>query len=172
MGDDQNLNNFMEAITKPLNISQKFEEYAKFNKDIMKLYLNDNTIKSFEIYESIMIYALISLQLLSIPMSRKYNILKEGTLSKKIIEVIPSSKEGFDKYGENYIYYWHDYFYADVLKKLREELIGEVNMNNDTKSAERLVLDFKKAQVNIQNSLRENGLPQNLLNKDVINDKE
>ncbi|MBM9446073.1 hypothetical protein JVW49_26320, partial [Klebsiella pneumoniae] len=72
----------------------------------------------------------------------------------------------------NYIYYWHDYFYADVLKKLREELIGEVNMNNDTKSAERLVLDFKKAQVNIQNSLRENGLPQNLLNKDVINDKE
>ncbi|MDN4890780.1 hypothetical protein [Klebsiella pneumoniae] len=45
-------------------------------------------------------------------------------------------------------------------------------MNNDTKSAERLVLDFKKAQVNIQNSLRENGLPQNLLNKDVINDKE
>lgn len=51
-----------------------------------------------------MIYALISLQLLSIPMSRKYNILKEGTLSKKIIEVIPSSKEGFDKYGENYIF--------------------------------------------------------------------
>lgn len=39
MGDDQNLNNFMEAITKPLNINQKFEEYSKFNKDIMKLYL-------------------------------------------------------------------------------------------------------------------------------------
>ncbi|HBV8971372.1 TPA: hypothetical protein MD887_005030 [Klebsiella oxytoca] len=172
MGDDQNINNFMEAITKPLNINKKMEEYSKFNKDIMKLYLNDNTIKAFEIYETIMTYALISLQLLSIPMSRKYNILKDGSLSKKIIEVVPSSKEGFDKFGENYVYYWHDYFYADVLKKLREELIGEVNMNNDTKSAERLALDFKKAQVNIQKSLRENGLPQNLLNKDVINDKE
>lgn len=172
MGDDQNLNNFMEVITKPLNINQKLEEYSKFNKDAMKLYLNDNTIKAFEIYETIMIYALISLQLLSIPMSRNYNILKGGSLSKKIIEVIPSSKEGFDKFGESYIYYWHDYFYVDVLKKLREELIGEVNMNNDTKSAERLALDFKKAQVNIQKSLRENGLPQNLLNKDVINDKE
>ena len=147
MGDDQNLNNFMEVITKPLNINQKLEEYSKFNKDVMKLYLNDNTIKAFEIYETIMIYALISLQLLSIPMSRNYNILKDGSLSKKIIEVIPSSKEGFDKFGESYIYYWHDYFYVDVLKKLREELIGEVNMNNDTKSAERLALDFKKAQV-------------------------
>ncbi|WP_454777120.1 hypothetical protein [Klebsiella oxytoca] len=157
MGDDQNLNNFMEVITKPLNINQKLEEYSKFNKDVMKLYLNDNTIKAFEIYETIMIYALISLQLLSIPMSRNYNILKDGSLSKKIIEVIPSSKEGFDKFGESYIYYWHDYFYVDVLKKLREELIGEVNMNNDTKSAERLALDFKKAQVNIQKSLRKMG---------------
>ncbi|MFT2604626.1 hypothetical protein ACMWQW_32765, partial [Escherichia coli] len=53
MGDDQRLNDFMEAITRPLKINEKLEEYNGFDKDTMKLYLSESTLKSFEIYESI-----------------------------------------------------------------------------------------------------------------------
>ncbi|HHF9065308.1 hypothetical protein AADP47_20600, partial [Escherichia coli] len=33
MGDDQRLNDFMEAITRPLKINEKLEEYNGFDKD-------------------------------------------------------------------------------------------------------------------------------------------
>ncbi|ENG1991829.1 hypothetical protein [Klebsiella pneumoniae] len=165
MGDDQRLNDFMEAITRPLKINEKLEEYNGFDKDTMKLYLSESTLKSFEIYESISLFALISLRFLSIPLARKHNILNEGEISKKIIEVIPASKEGFDKFGEIYIYNWHNYFYTDVLNKLRSELIGENNMINDTKSAERLALDFQKTKGSIKELLATYGLSQGLINE-------
>ncbi|MGS3344518.1 hypothetical protein [Citrobacter amalonaticus] len=170
--DNHKIDEFISVITKPLNINEKLEEYKRFDKDIIKLYLSDGTINSFEIYESIIMDALITLQVLSVPLVRKHNILKEGSLSKKIIEVIPFSKEGFDKYGEQYIYQWHDYFYSDILKKLRSELIGESNLLNDTKSAERLALDFKKTEVNIKQTLANLGLSQGLINESVIDDKK
>ncbi|OUI24890.1 hypothetical protein AZZ76_005314, partial [Klebsiella pneumoniae] len=43
MGDDQRLNDFMEAITRPLKINEKLEEYNGFDKDTMKLYLSEST---------------------------------------------------------------------------------------------------------------------------------
>ncbi|WP_109256357.1 hypothetical protein [Klebsiella pneumoniae] len=172
MGDDQRLNDFMEAITRPLDINGKLEGYNVFDKETMKLYLSESTINSFEIYESITIYALISLQFLSMPLARKHNILNEGTLSKKIIDSIPASKEGFEKFGEGYIYHWHDYFYSDTLNKLRNELIGEGNMLNDTKSAERLALDFKKTQANIKQELTAYGLSQGLIHEGGIEPRE
>ncbi|MEL6074037.1 hypothetical protein J4X10_21930, partial [Escherichia coli] len=59
----------------------------------------------------------------------------------------------------------HNYFYTDVLNKLRSELIGENNMINDTKSAERLALDFQKTKGSIKELLATYGLSQGLINE-------
>lgn len=166
-GGDPKIDGFIDAITKPLNLQQKMQDYARFDKDITKLYLSERTVRVFEIYETIMLHSVATLQILAFPMPKKQNLLKEGDLSKKIIEFVPSSQSGFEEFGEKYVYYWYDYFYAEILKELKNELIGEGNMTNDTDSAARLALDFKEAQFQVRTSLKKYGLSENLINDDV-----
>ncbi|EPL4907679.1 MAG: hypothetical protein E7E12_26015 [Klebsiella sp.] len=170
MGDDQRINDFMDTVVKPLNLKEKLDEYNSFDKDTMKLYLNDDTINTFEVYEAIMMHTTIALYFLSLPLTRTYNFLKEGEVSKKIIPIIPGSDKLFEKHGESYICYYHAFFYADILKKLRSELIGGSHILSDARSAEKLALDFKEAKTNIQKNLSKYGLSEDLINESIGGD--
>lgn len=166
-GGDPKIAGFIEAITKPLNLQQKMQEYSKFDKDTTKLYLSERTVDVFEIYEKIIFHSIATLQVLSISMPKKRSILKEGDLSKKIIELVPSSKSGFEEFGERYAYHWHDYFYSEILRELRNELNGESNMNEDTNSAAKLALDSREAKLQVRASLKQYGLSDDFINDDI-----
>ena len=166
-GGDPKIDGFMEAITKPLNINQRMQEYGKFDKDTPKLYLSERVVSVFEIYESIIIHAIATLQLLALPMPKKQDILKKGDISKRIIELVPSSQSCFEQFGETHIYYWHDYFYREILKELRNELVGESNKIKDTDSAARLALDFRNVQLQVSTILKQHGLSEGLINDSV-----
>lgn len=163
-GDNPNVIEFLEGITKPLNLEQRSKDYHEMDKDTLKLYLSENTINVFEVYERIIFRAIAQLQILAIPLPNKPNLLKEGDLSKKIIEFIPSSKESFENHGENYVYYFADYFYSLILIELRKELVGVDSMARDLDSAEKLALDFQRTQLNVRTYLREHGLSEGLIN--------
>ncbi|MGM8949143.1 hypothetical protein ACS6O1_24470, partial [Enterobacter asburiae] len=95
------------------------------------------------------------------------DLFKKDALKNMIIESAPLAKEGFDEFGDSYAYLWLNYFYDQILKELRNELLGISGMSNDTEAATRLALDSRQAKINLQTSLARNGLSQNLIKKDA-----
>ncbi|MEH4929953.1 hypothetical protein [Enterobacter cloacae] len=157
--DDANVKSFIHAIVSPLNLDAKFEEYNKFDKDTPKLYLSEKTIKTFEVFEGINMTGAATLKMLEFSSVTKSNMITAESLVNKIVELVPWSKELFDKHGENYVYYWNDYFYYELLKEIRNDLSGDGNMIKDTEQAAKLALDFRETQLKLQESLNKFGLP-------------
>lgn len=164
--DDPKITEFIETIMKPFDVDEKIKAMGSFDKTGAKLYLSDKTLKAFDAYESIIIQATMMMKLYSIPLRDKGNLIKAGSLSKTIIELIPGSKEGFDKFGEGYAYYWTKHFHDEILRLLRHEVSGADDLSRDTKSAERLALDSRQAQINVRLSLKQAGLPDTLIKTD------
>lgn len=165
-GDDPKISEFISTLIKPFNIDEKIKAYRETDRTLPRLYLSERSLKLFETYESIIFNAVVMIKILEIPLRNKSELIKKGSLSDMIVEVIPSSKEGFEKYGEGYVFYWSNYFYTETLNELRNELLGAANMNRDTDAATRLALDSRRAQIEIRSSLQESGLSETLLKPD------
>ena len=110
----------------------------------------------------------ITIKFLDIAPDQVSDFMTYESLVKKIIEFIPSSKDGFETYGDNYVFYWSDYFYKEVLKQLRNELIGDSNMAKDTELAAKLAIDFRDAQQIVKESLGKYGLSEELMNSNKV----
>ncbi|MDK6380003.1 hypothetical protein [Citrobacter freundii] len=161
--DSTKVRNFIDAIITPLKLDEKFEIYNKFDKDTPKLYLSEKTIKIFEVYEGINMTGAATLKMLEVSLGTKYSFITLETLVKEIVELVPWAKELFDKHGDNYVYYWNDYFYKELLKEIRNDLSGDGNMIRDTEQAAKLALDFRETQQKLQASLNKFGLPEDLV---------
>jgi hypothetical protein len=162
-GDDPKIIEFINIIIKPINIDEKLNSYGLFDKTSLSLYLSEETLKIFQAYEAIMINAATMMKILSMPLNKKESIIKKSNVSKVVIEAAPLSKEGFEKFGEEYALHWSGYFYDEILKALRKELHGANNMQRDTESATRMALDSRNAQLTIRSTLDNIGLSDTLL---------
>lgn len=163
-GDDPKIIEFINVLIKPLNIDDNLKILGAIDRTLPRLYLSERSVKVFEMYENIVINAVVLIKLCSLPMKNKQKILKEDSLSKSIIELAPLSKPGFEEFGEGYAFHWATYFYNETLRELRNELFGTDNIANDTESAERVALDTRMAQINVRQSLHKTGLSESLLN--------
>jgi hypothetical protein len=161
---DPKIFEFIHTLTKPINIDEKLEQHGTIDMTIPRLYLGEKSLKAFDAYQSIVMQATIMIKFFSIPIGDKDKFINAGALSKMIIELAPNSKEGFDKWGEGFAYYWSTYFHDEVLRALRHEVSGADDMTRDAESVERLALDSRRAQINIRSSLKQVGLPDNLIN--------
>lgn len=85
-----------------------------------------------------------------------------------MIELVPGSKDGFDKFGESYAYHWSTYFHDQILKSLRREISGVDELAKATRSAENLALDSRRAQLNVRSTLEAAGLPEKLIKTDEV----
>ena len=102
----------------------------KVDKTKSELFLGVKSLKAFEIYELIVLQAYITMNLLSLDIKDRKKILrKDSKLVQLIIEYVPSSKEGFERYGENYVYYWVTYFYDEIKNAVREEIMNLEDIN-------------------------------------------
>ncbi len=166
-GDDPKITAFINALIIPINIDGKLKAYSEIDKTLPELYLSECSKKTFEIYKGIILNAVATMKILSIPLRNKPDLIKRDSLVKKIIEAVPSSKGGFEKYGDSYAFYWLDYFYSETLNELRNELLGAANMTSDTEAATRLVVDSFRAQTELRSSLQQYGLSEALLKSDA-----
>lgn len=157
---------FIETLMKPLDVDNKLNQIGSIDRTIPRLYLSEKSLNAFDTYQSIIISAAMMMKLFCIQLRDKNKIVKTGHLSKAVIEMVPESKEGFDKWGESYAYHWSAYFHDETLKALRNEVSGISDMARDTESIQRLALDSRRAQVNIRLSLEQSGLPGNLIKPD------
>ncbi|HBT4746393.1 hypothetical protein ABVM38_15775 [Klebsiella pneumoniae] len=162
-GDDPKAIEFINILIKPFNIEEKLRAYGELDKVKFNLYISDNTLKQFNAYETIMINVAMTMKMLSMPLKDKDSFLNKNTISKPVIEAAPLSKDGFEKYGDEYALHWTDYFHAEILKALRKELHGAGNMDKDTESATRLALDSRNAQLKLYSAMNETGLSKTFL---------
>ncbi len=162
-GDDPKLIEFINVLIKHVNIEDKLEDYKKLDKAPFNLYISEETLKIFEAYEMIMIHAATMMKIFSMPLKGKDSFINKGNMSKVVIEAAPLSKEGFEKFGDEYALHWSNYFYTEILKALRKELHGADNMEKDMESAARVALDSRNAQMKLQGALNASGISKTIL---------
>jgi len=161
--DDPKVAEFVETLIKPLDIDEKFKQLGALDKTLFRLYLSDRSLKAFDAYQLIIMSAAMVLKILAVPVRDKANLMKAGGLSKIVIELVPGSKEGFEKFGEGFAYHWATYFHDQVLTSLRHEISGADDLAKAAKSAEVLAIDSRRAQMNVRSTLEEKGLPEKLI---------
>lgn len=163
IGDDPKITEFIETLIKPLDIDEKIKLLGTIDQTIPRLYLSEKSLRLFDAYASIIFTAAMMMKLYSIPLRDKGDLINAGDLTKTVMDLVPSSKDGFDKWGERYAYYWSTYFYDEILRSLRHEVSGMDDLTRDTESVERLALDTRRAHINIRSSLEQAGLPDTLI---------
>lgn len=163
---DPKIAEFIQVLIKPFDVEQKIKQLGTIDKTLPRLYLSEQSLKAFDAYESIILNAAMMMQFFTFPLRDKGTFLKAGTLSRTVIELVPLSKEGFDRFGEGYAYHWATYFYDQILKSLRHEISGVDDLAKATKSAEILALDSRRAQLNVRSTLKASGLPEKLIKAD------
>ena len=163
---DPKIAEFVDLLVKPFDIDEKLKQLGSIDKTYPRLYLSEKSLKAFDAYESIILNAAMMMKFFTINLPKKGRFIKASNLSKTIIELVPPSKEGFEKFGEGYAYHWATYFHGEILRALRHEISGADDMARDAESAERLVMDSRRAQMNIAASLEQVGLPDTLIKPD------
>lgn len=122
--DDPKVAEFVDVLLKPFDIDEKFKQLGMLDKTLARLYLSERSLKAFDAYQSIIMHAAMMLKLFSVPLKNKGDMFRVGSLSKAVIELVPGSKEGFDKFGEGFAYHWATYFHDQILASLRHEISG------------------------------------------------
>ncbi|MGA1851707.1 hypothetical protein [Sphingobium yanoikuyae] len=160
---DPKIAEFIKTLLQPLQVDKILEEIKSFDRTLSRLYLSEAAVKTFEAYQTILMSAVTLLKVLSMPLDKKSDLIKRGKLSQTVIELVPGTADGFEKFGEGYAYHWATYLHDEVLRLLRNDILGMDASGKDAASAERLVLESRLAQAKVQMSLRENGLSQGLI---------
>lgn len=156
--DDPKVKGFVNSMLQPIQLEARMTEYNALDKDTPKLYLNDNIVKAFGIFESITMVGAARLRMLEIGVSEKNIFTSSEELVSKIKKYHPDSQVGFEKNGSDYMFQLYDYFYNEVFNEIRRELLGGVNMERDTELAVKLILDFRDAQQKVKDNIDKYGI--------------
>lgn len=163
-GDNPKITELIRSLAEPLKIDETMEQYGKLNRHQAYLFLGDRSIKVFDAYESTIVHAAMMLKFLSIPLKDKSKAIKRDPfLSKKIVDLLPSTAASFEKWGESHAYYWTDYLYEEILKELRRDLSGVDDVLRDLNSIEDLAVSSRQAQAKVRASLSALGLSEDLV---------
>jgi hypothetical protein len=161
------INQFIKTLTSPFNIKEEIKNFHSIDMTLPRLYISEHSLKLFDAYKMIILKSALMMEIFMLPGPDKDKFIKEENLSEIVIDLVPASKDGFEKFGEAYAYHWPKYFYDEILKSLRHELSGVDDLATTTKSIENIVLQSRRAQVSVQAALQDNGLPTDLMNTDA-----
>jgi hypothetical protein len=163
-GMSQNIVKFIETISNPIEIDKKMIEINAIDMTIPRLFLDEKTVKYFDAYHDIFTSAAMMLKILGIPFQDKNKFFKEDGLSTILIEILPESKAGFDKFGDSYAYHLAGKIKSELLSELRGEVSGAKRVSQDAEFAERSALFARQARTNIEAILQQQNLPKGLIN--------
>ncbi|HCM7226111.1 TPA: hypothetical protein N3282_001448 [Klebsiella aerogenes] len=165
--DDLKIQNAMDALIKPLNLDEKTTEYKKFDIDTTRLYLSDKTMKVFDIYSGIIMVSVATLKMLELKDKDASNIISAKKVVNNILDLLPSSKKGFEEYGDSFIFQFHDHFRRELLTEIKNEITGERNMTRDTELAAELALGLRNARDKVKEAIARYNIPDDLFNSET-----
>jgi hypothetical protein len=144
-------------ISDLTKIRAHLEELTVVDRNVAKLYLSERSLTHFDVYALVVCHAAMTLTALSAGMSIN-DMFKKDALRGKVENLVPTSKEGFEKYGEVYAYQWVDWLFTETVKSLREDIHGTTQADYDFSSAADLAYTTKRAQLQAVQMLEEAGL--------------
>ena len=142
----------IQEFAKILRGNEKFPEATKtegYDPSVVRLYLSEDLWNSVSAYNSIILSAMTFLELVGLGLDPK-RLMNVGVARKDIEKIIPSSSEGFEKFGDGYAYYWTDYFFEKSLIELRKCIAGSSFANEDAQAA--VEIDSLVGQITNQTS--------------------
>ncbi len=164
---DPELTNIIESLIKPFELDESLKIPQKVDKTLCRLYLSEDTLRVYDGYENIIISAAMMMKVFSMPLPNKERYFDTSGLTKKLIELDPSTKVGFDKFGDMYAYHLSKYFHDGILRSLRHEISGMDDFTKDSKSIERLTVESRLAQISARAALEQAGLPESMIKSDL-----
>jgi hypothetical protein len=162
-GNDPKIQQFVGVLTEPFKIDENLKVFGAVDKTLPRLYLGEHSLKAYEAYEAVIFHAVMLIKLLSVPLSGKSVVLRKGYIGNKVIEVVPTSKSGFDKWGDSYAFQWTSYLHDEILRRLRAEISGRADAQRDVQSIQDAVVASRKAQAEIKEMVKSLGLSDDLI---------
>lgn len=161
--NDPKIVEFIDTLLKPVQIEEKLKLFASIDQTLPRLYLGERTLKLYDTYTEIIIHACLMMKLISASIPVDGGLLKTGDLSQKVIDLVPSSKDGFGRWGDTYAFYWSSYLHDQVLRSLRQEISGTDDVVRDKEAIERLAIDSRQALASIRSAQAKAGLPDGFI---------
>ncbi len=147
----------MSMMCQTLGVDAALEKLNSTETTLPNLYLPDRALNLFNAYQGIVMHAMISLKSASLGLDA--NLLKENGLRSIIEPVWPASKEGFDKFGNGFGYYWFQSAYDQLIKELRSIASGEQQRTEDVVSAVSVAVESEKATMSAKASMDAASIP-------------
>ncbi|AQT44825.1 hypothetical protein BBC0244_011180 [Bartonella apihabitans] len=97
--------------------------------------------------------------------------MKASDIDKKIIQLLPDTKAGFEKFGYKYAYYQLTTIYRMIVKELRREISGDDYRDSNLEFLKRTVLDTYHVQSETQKIMDESSLPKDLI-QDTLTEQD
>ena len=140
----QDAKKFFEILSSTSNLDKALQDMKDYPIDAARLFLSNTAWAYFTVYRSILTYGAIKIKFYETGLNDE-SLFKEGHLSSSIIELVPNSKEGFDKYGEEYAFYWLDYVHDNLILQLQKIVNGEEDEQLDAEKAAKIAKAAKAA---------------------------
>lgn len=154
-------NRFLEI----LKLDDALFELNPNDQMLMILYLPETVYKHFSAFKLITTIAIMKLKAAGFGRGQPL-AFKSDALASTVIELAPTSEEGFQKYGDDYGFYWRQYFYDNTTKLLRETVTGVEQGRLDTIAAADIAVSSEIARSQAAASLAEIGLPSQVLHSE------
>lgn len=153
---------FFKVLDASIGVEEKIKNYNEYDRTKARLYLSDDTLNCFDTYTTIVSYAALYVRAMSQGLDVA-SVLKTDALSKKVIAASPHSKEGFEKYGEGYAFYWAQYFHDRLIAALRVEVSGDENAHRDTATIAKITASSMHAQIEARRLANSSNVPPEYL---------
>ena len=134
---NQKTKEFFSVLSKTSNIERVLNELKDRKLKAEQLFLSPTVWAYFSVYKTVTFDAAFKLKFLESGVGNK-DLLRENVLSAMVIELMPMSKEGFEKFGDGYAYYLLDQISDGLLLHLRKMIDGDEDDAIDVKRAAKI----------------------------------
>ncbi|MDD9709191.1 hypothetical protein PVW53_17680 [Seohaeicola sp. SP36] len=133
-------------LTETLKLKDFMSSFATLDPVPGSLYLPDRAQLCFKAYQTINLQAVTALYLAGLGQDTS-QALKKDVLKNVVVPIVPNSKEGFDEFGDEFGFYWAQYFYDETFKSLRSLVNGDHYDNSDRLAVKNILIDSQLSQI-------------------------
>lgn len=143
----EKIGNMISGLSRSMSVDRITENARSLDESIAFLYLDAKTIDIYDAYRFIIWEAVLIAKVLENPIFFDEGVLDERKKSIELImNIYPESKSEFEKYGHKRSHKYLDRLYPDILKSLRQELLGEQLNTRDYETAASLMQQTRAIQ--------------------------
>lgn len=94
-----------EMLSRSMKLNEFMSEFAKLDPVPGNLYLPDRALQCFKAYQTIVMHAVTLISLAGLGQDST-KAMKKNILRNAVVPLAPNSKEGFDRFGDEFGFHW------------------------------------------------------------------